>query len=182
MRWNKFFLAAAALALATSAHAENWSQLKGHSSAITGQLETVIQNPEQWKAFWETHTAGNPQPLPAVDFPKEAVVAIFAGQRFRGGYAITADLKGDEKSGDLTVLYQVKEPQKTGLAITMMTQPYLIIKVKNPRGFVKVCRAGKKGTDKKTAKRAVPGKLKLRTGLIKLGESIGDGTGFFDGR
>jgi len=117
MRWNKIFLTVAAIALASSASAEGWSQLKGHSSAIKQARETVILNSQQWQAFWKEHTAENPAPLPAVDFSKEAVIAIFAGQRFRGGYEVVAQVLGDEKANDLTVLYQVREPKDKVLAI-----------------------------------------------------------------
>ena len=48
----------------------------GPQGAGTQQTQRVIRTPEEWKAFWAEHAAGQ---APSVDFSKESVVAFTGG-------------------------------------------------------------------------------------------------------
>jgi hypothetical protein len=52
----------------------------------------VIEDAASWAAFWSQHDAYTPpQPLPAVDFTRDVVVASFFGTVFTTGYDLTVD-------------------------------------------------------------------------------------------
>ena len=66
--------------------------------------------------------------MPAVDFSKQTVVAVFAGQKSTGGYSIkiTSVIVEDKK---LLVKYHETEPEKGKVTSQVLTAPAHIIKL-----------------------------------------------------
>jgi len=176
MRWNKLLLTLAVSALAVSANAEGWNLIKGHSSAITEAREIVVKTPRQWQKLWKEHAANTQAPLPEVDFNKETVVAVFAGQRMSGGYEISTEVEKDKESNTVTVLYQVRKPASMGLTITMMTQPYIIIKLPKPSGSLLVMTKARAKLEKNAVRKApgVQAAGKRLEGLSLAGSGLFD--------
>ncbi len=54
----------------------------GSQSGIRIRTEVVIHTPSEWQILWQKHVAGLPQApaRPAVDFSRDMVIAVFAGE------------------------------------------------------------------------------------------------------
>ncbi len=52
----------------------------GEDSGIRTPIQVVVRTPAAWRALWQKHTSGQPQSaLPTIDFSRDMVVAVFAG-------------------------------------------------------------------------------------------------------
>ena len=66
--------------------------------------------------------------IPAIDFKKEIVIALFLGEKTSGGHSIT--VKQIENINDkVIVTYKIDSPKKGEMVTTVMTHPYCIIKM-----------------------------------------------------
>jgi hypothetical protein len=104
--------------------------LSGHRSGVREPLETAARNHAQWKALWEKHVSTEPHPpaLPAVDFPREIVVAVFLGEKPTGGHDIEIT-SVDQRDGGLVVSFAAKSPQSGSIVTQAFTQPFHIVRV-----------------------------------------------------
>src|SRR5437867_13040350 len=59
---------------------------QGTASGVIDRREVVVQSDQQWQKLWNEHAPGAP-PTP-IDFTKELVVAVYAGQRPTAGYRV----------------------------------------------------------------------------------------------
>jgi len=102
----------------------------GSRSGVATLQESVVRGPEEWQRLWQAHEAGAvPQrPLPAVDFPRELAIAIFAGQRPTGGFAVTVEQVTESASG-IEVFYRVTSPPPSAIVSQALTSPFQIIAV-----------------------------------------------------
>ena len=149
IRMNKApLLGLAVLLLQVPCRAGGWSVLSGSVSGVKQQRAIVVQTAADWKKLWDEHAAGKAAPMPEVDFSKESVVAVFAGERRSGGYRIAVEVLADPKTDAVTVLYDVRKPGPGGMTISMMTQPFLFRKIAKPAGPVLVKKA-EDGSDKR---------------------------------
>ena len=110
----------------------------GSRSAITTAGERVVQAPEEWQRLWQAHQAGAvPQrPLPAVDFSRELCIAIFAGQRPKGGFAVAVEQVTESASG-VEVSYRVTVPPPGAIVSQALTSPFQIIAIPSRPGPVR---------------------------------------------
>ena len=79
-------LAALALLLSVAASAQvsgSWSKLEGQHSKIAERRAVAVTDAAAWEKVWREHDAA--APVPAVDFTKESVVAVFLGQTRSAG-------------------------------------------------------------------------------------------------
>ncbi len=68
--------------------------------------------------------------MPAIDFTKESVVAVFAGQKPNGGYGFGAYLSGLRQPGkSLTVHISENSPGPNCVTEQVLTTPYVLIKI-----------------------------------------------------
>ena len=96
-------------------------------TATTGQART----PAEWSALWKTHAAD--RPLPAVDFTKEMVVAVFMGTRPTAGYGV--EIVGTvERNGALVVQYVETQPAARAVTAQVITMPYHFAAIARPTG------------------------------------------------
>ena len=103
---------------------------KGVRSGIRGSYQTVARSRSEWEDLWRRHVSNqtNPPPLPAIDFAKDIVAAVFLGERPTGGYQI--DIVSAEQSGGvLTVSFDEKGPRLGGIQTQAFTQPFHIIRI-----------------------------------------------------
>lgn len=110
----------------------------GGLSGITVSQERVIRDPEEWGRLWQAHQAGAfPQrSLPAVDFSRELAIAIFAGERPTGGFAVAVEQVAESASG-IEVVYRVTSPPPGAIVSQALTSPFQIIAVESRSGPVR---------------------------------------------
>ena len=110
----------------------------GMLSGVTAPEERMVRDAEAWGRLWQAVQAGgsSERPLPAVDFSRETCIAIFAGQRPTGGYAVRVDQVTDS-GGSLEVAYRVTAPAPGSIVSQALTSPYQIIAVPSRSGSVR---------------------------------------------
>ena len=110
----------------------------GSRSGIAFSLERVVKSAEEWERLWLAHQAGAfPQrPLPAVDFSSSLCIAIFAGERPTGGFAVKVD-QVVESAGGLEVVYRVTGPAPGAIVSQALSSPFQIIAVASRPGPVR---------------------------------------------
>jgi len=103
---------------------------KGARSGVREPSQIVIRSQSEWQKLWRQHTSTStaPAPLPAVDFDKEMVAAVFLGEKPTGGYDI--EIVSVERSADtLTVSFKEGDPQPGGITTQAFTQPFHIVSI-----------------------------------------------------
>lgn len=91
----------------------------------------TISKAEEYRSIWES-TIGGGQP-PEVDFSKESVVILLAGQRRTGGYSVVP--RGVSLDGrTLVVDAAINKPPADAIVTQALTSPYAVIAV-NTKNF-----------------------------------------------
>ena len=88
----------------------------------------IIRDANAWAAFWSELGMGD---RPAVDFTRDVVVAVAAGQRPTGGYEIAVD-RVRQVNGELTIEVVETAPGPNCMTTTSLTQPVDVIVVPAP--------------------------------------------------
>jgi hypothetical protein len=88
----------------------------------------IIRDANAWAAFWSELGVGD---RPAVDFTRDVVVAVAAGQRPTGGYEIAVD-RVRQVNGELTVEVVETTPGPNCTTTTSLTQPVDVVVVPVP--------------------------------------------------
>ena len=104
--------------------------LKDYRSGVRDPIEAVARNQTEWSALWKRHASiePNPPPLPAIDFSKEIVVAVFLGEKPTGGHDV--EIVSTERSdGTLLISFVEKSPRPGGMVTQAFTQPFHIVRV-----------------------------------------------------
>ena len=113
--------------LAAGVHAQAPRTIeKGDQSNIDSAKQVVVRDAAQWRALWQQHAPD--RPMPAVDFSKESVVAVFLGSKPTAGYSV-AILSTTEGGGALVVKYRETRPKPDAIAAQVLTFPYHIVAV-----------------------------------------------------
>lgn len=112
---------------------------QGTYSGKKDPIAQIITAKQDWEHIWKQHVSVLvPQPpVPEIDFETEVVVAIFAGEKKSGGYAIVIK-KVSEELNDVVVRYKLTEPQPNSFTIQVITQPYVMLKMSKPQGTVRL--------------------------------------------
>jgi len=100
---------------------------KGALSAIAERRLIAVRNQLEWQELWRAHQGGGQSgaPLPPVDFEKDMVLAMFAGEKGMAGHAIEIR-KLEAAPGELRVFYAETRPPPGAMVAQMVTQPYHI--------------------------------------------------------
>jgi hypothetical protein len=112
---------------------------QGTYSGKRDTIAKLIATQAEWEQLWKQHVSVLvPQPpVPQIDFETEVVVAIFAGEKKSGGYAVVIKDVSAEVN-DVVVTYRFTEPQPGSFTIQVITQPYVILKMDKPKGIVRL--------------------------------------------
>lgn len=90
---------------------------------------------DSFKKLWEIARGANAPALPSVDFSKEYVIGVFAGEKPSGGYSITVSSITD--AGDTrTVAVTISKPGEGCVTTQALTSPYQIIIVPESIAFL----------------------------------------------
>jgi PrcB C-terminal len=85
----------------------------------------IIRDANAWAGFWSELGVGD---RPAVDFTRDVVVAVAAGQRPTGGYEIAVD-RVRQVNGELSVEVVETTPGPNCMTTTSLTQPVDVVVV-----------------------------------------------------
>ena len=109
------------------------------TSGFTAPTELVVRDAAAWREAWGQITGPIvPQPeRPAVDFGREAVVVVAAGERWTGGWTVTVDSVAPTNGGGLTVSYTLSGPGAGCVAAQTITSPVDVVRVPRPSGEVR---------------------------------------------
>lgn len=99
---------------------------KGAQSNIDSPRQAVARTQGEWDALWRAHDYD--QPVPAVDFSRETVVAVFMGSRPSAGYTI-AIVSAVQRGGALVVSYKESSPSRDAMTAQVLTSPFHIAAV-----------------------------------------------------
>jgi hypothetical protein len=111
---------------------------QGKTSAIREPSQVVIRDQAAWAALWRRHTGSTDAAPPAVDFDREMVIAIFAGE----GSASQAISIGRIAHRGLTLMvwYTVRDTRPPADGDTVKTTAFEIIKTARSGLFVEFTR------------------------------------------
>ncbi len=104
--------------------------LEGSQSGITDEMTQTVTSEMAWRELWLRHNAKVERvpKLPDVDFSKNQVIAIFAGQKPTGGYRVQV-LSVTETPWNgapaRLVKYRVQTPPKNAITTQVITNPFL---------------------------------------------------------
>jgi PrcB C-terminal len=119
-------LAAALAVLMVQATAPMRTIARGDQSGVDAARQAVARTAAEWAALWRQHAPA--QPPPAVDFPKEMVVAVFLGTRNTGGYSVEI-LGAETDQGALVVRYRHRSPSPDAITAQVITMPFHIVAI-----------------------------------------------------
>lgn len=106
-------------------------------SAYEMAEETVVRDRAAWEAAWQQlHNGLAAEPLPAVDFTRDMVLLVAAGQRSTGGTSVRVDSVTAGAGGAL-VRYTVTEPGAGCMSTQVMTAPVEVVRVPRVAGAVR---------------------------------------------
>ena len=107
---------------------------RGQTTWIDSPRQVVARTPEEWAKLWKAHAPD--RQLPAVDFSKDMVVAVFLGSRPTAGYGV--EIVGTkEVDGALVIQYRQKQPPAGAITAQVITTPYVIVTMPQRAGDVK---------------------------------------------
>lgn len=92
-------------------------------TGISESRRLIIRDANGWAAFWSELGMGQ---RPAVDFTKDMVVAVAAGQRPSGGYEIQVH-RVTQQGGELTVEVLETAPGPNCMTSASLTQPVDVV-------------------------------------------------------
>lgn len=94
-------------------------------TGISEARRLVIRDANSWADFWSELGMGD---RPEVDFTRDLIVAVAAGQRSSGGYEIAID-RVWQASGELTVEVVETAPGPNCITTAALTQPVDVVAV-----------------------------------------------------
>lgn len=103
--------------------------LGGYFGEISEKKNSVITTQAEWMPISKKVALERSAPLPAVDFNKEMLIAVFQGEKSTGGYGIEIT-KIIENENNIEVFVKEAEPEPKCIVSQAFTRPYHIIKVK----------------------------------------------------
>jgi hypothetical protein len=94
-------------------------------TGINERRRLVIRDANGWAAFWSELGSGD---RPAVDFTRDLVIAVAAGQQSSGGYEIAVDQVSD-RNGELVIEVVETSPGPNCMTTSVLTQPVDVVVV-----------------------------------------------------
>lgn len=97
-----------------------------NATEVTARKNYAIYTKTEYARIWKL--TGSTEKMPTIDFNKAYVIAVFAGTRTTGGYAISVD--SVEDTGDSRHVFVLIEKPGVGCITTQaLTSPYQFIRV-----------------------------------------------------
>ena len=99
--------------------------VRGSNSKVATRVNYFITSPDQLSELWKMINASSTPPT--VDFNKEAVIAVFAGQQPTTGYAISVSKVMDSSARLVSIT--IAKPDDSCLTGQALTTPYEVVVV-----------------------------------------------------
>ncbi len=100
---------------------------QGGHSGLTLAKQLIITDTPAWESLYAIHKPAERSRPPAINFNNEVVIAIFIGEHYTGGYAVT--ISSLERQPDkLLVHFFITTPKPGQITSMALTQPFTIIK------------------------------------------------------
>lgn len=98
---------------------------KGAFCGIRTPRSLVVRDAAAWDKLWKEHLGGRELPLPTVDFKKHDVVAVYAGSKNTGGFAIEiAEIKRGKTDAEVHAV--LTKPGKGSIVTQAFTSPFAL--------------------------------------------------------
>ena len=97
----------------------------GTDASVTTRENYLISTDEELRSLWPLLNPRSGRPV--IDFTKEVVIAVFAGEEPTAGYAIAVSAITDTTERMVTI--QISAPGVTCLAAQVVTTPYQVLKI-----------------------------------------------------
>lgn len=93
-------------------------------SGIGTESNRVVRDANAWSALWAQHKSGRtPQPaLPAIDFSKDLIAAVFAGQRPNSCWELNIE-RVSRLEGKIVVEYRLRDVTPVAICAMAITSP-----------------------------------------------------------
>ena len=103
---------------------------RGPRSGVRDPLQTIVRDAADWNALWQIHASikPNPPPAPAVDFSRDIIAGVFAGEKSTGGYDVEI-LRTEKSDVALIIYYRERSPLPGSIVTQALTQSFHIVKV-----------------------------------------------------
>jgi hypothetical protein len=134
-------LAAVALLCWTGAQATQMTVTtlaRGDQSGIEEPRTMVVRTAAEWSALWKAH-AGE-RTLPAVDFTRSMVIAVFTGSRPTAGHGVEV-VRVEKRDAGVVVIYREQRPAPSDMVAQVLTSPFHIVQTASHAGPVTFERA-----------------------------------------
>lgn len=99
-----------------------------HAANISTKKNYAVYTAADFAKMWKMVHGLNEVPVPAVDFSKEYVLGVFAGQKPTGGYLVAVTSVADT-ANTRTVAVTLTKPGTGCVVNQMITNPYQLIAV-----------------------------------------------------
>jgi hypothetical protein len=107
----------------------------------------VLRDRAAWEAAWRQLQAGLAAgPAPAVDFAREMVVVVAAGQKSSGGHAVRVDGTSTAPDGALVLHVTATAPGEGCMSTMALTSPVDVVRVPRAPGAVRTVTAPRRRT------------------------------------
>jgi VWFA-related protein len=103
-------------------------------SAIANPRQAVAKTAAEFEALWRAHSPG--RPVPAVDFSKNMVIAVFLGSRPSSGYDVQITSVRHEGEA-MVVTWAERRPGRDQMSAQVMTAPAHLVTVPRFDGAVR---------------------------------------------
>ena len=129
-----FLVSTYVAACKSSSAAENTPTLRdvsrGYDSGIDARGLVVVPSREEWSKLWARHASRSLQKPqePVIDWSRELVVGVFAGERPTAGYAVRVERVVPEKDRVLVEAAENK-PAKDAFVPQVITRPYHFVAI-----------------------------------------------------
>lgn len=113
--------------------------VQGYQSGEHSAGAQLVTDAAQWHAFWQRHASWRmpPAPEPAVDFSRNSVIVVRAGDQPTAGYVLQT-LAVSRQGEQILVDAQLELPARGALVPEVVTQPFQILLVPRTRGTIVV--------------------------------------------
>lgn len=118
-----------AFALLAAAPVSAWDRLDGQNSGVRAFHTEAVKDEAAWRSLWARHAPDSL--LPAVDFGREQVAAVFLGQTRTAGVTVAVELMADPlDAARLVVFYRAVRPAPAGFTASVITYPFVFVKTR----------------------------------------------------
>ncbi len=113
------------------------------TSAYGEPLEVVVRSDAEWRRAWlgaHPNRAAGPPPAPAVDFSRDLVVIVTAGEQRTGGVTVGVESVRPRADGGVDVAYTVSRPGAGCMSTQQVTAPVDVVRLARLAGEVRFIR------------------------------------------